>query len=58
MRRKVVLRDEFGDQIAGIEHPARASDMPSTITVNGTTWWPEVWARHGWHITERGDWEQ
>jgi hypothetical protein len=58
MRRKVTLRDEFGDTHYGTEHPSEFSDLPSMITVNGTNWWPETWRRHGWSIIATGDWEE
>ncbi|SFR75914.1 hypothetical protein SAMN05428970_1989 [Agromyces sp. CF514] len=58
MRRKVVLEDEYGDRQTGVEHPARMSDEPGTITVNGTNWYTTVWHAHGWRVVSAGEWEE
>lgn len=58
MRRPVTLTDTHGDELHGYYHPATQSDLPGTVTVNGTRWFDTEWARRGWRITHFGDWEQ
>lgn len=55
-RRIVTLTDAFGDTITGVEHETQ-SDLPNTIDANGTHWFETTWARNGWTITNRGEWE-
>lgn len=54
-RRIVTLQDAQGDEITAVYHPPTMSDLPGTITYNGTTWYDTVWVARGWTITAWGD---
>ena len=58
MHRRVTLEDAYGDQHYGVEHLPTQSDLPATITVNGTRWFTPVWFREGWQVVASGEWEE
>ena len=56
MHRNVVLEDEYGDHHRGVERQTQ-SDLPNTVTVNGTCWAWDLWWADGWSLHESGEWE-
>ena len=52
--RNVVLRDEYGDLMRGVEHDGHSA--APEITVNGTTAYVTTWTREGWDVVEVGEW--
>jgi hypothetical protein len=51
MRCDVIMRDDLGDLMHGVLHEGQ-SDMPPTVTVNGSCLGLDAWRKLGWEIFE------